>query len=58
MKTVREAVGDYLALRRSLGFKLAKGFALDIPANPEGCNNWRLQRYNENKILVSRCITD
>ena len=24
MKTVREAVGDYLALRRSLGFKLKK----------------------------------
>ena len=24
MKTVREAVGDYLALRRSLGFKLKR----------------------------------
>jgi len=61
-QTIRLLFGEPQRLRRiSLLFeenKLAKGFALDIPANPEGFNNWRLQRYNENKILVSKCITD
>jgi hypothetical protein len=40
------------------GVELAKGVALDIPSNSDGCRNWTLQRYNENKILVVTCIID